>query len=107
MVHAQELAVGTHSATSAAPFVRPPGGVASDLIEELDRSLQQLQHACHGEPGPDGEPLAVATGASVTAQHVCTLVHFRATVRDGSGRAVYDHIPKSCTVLQVWISTHI
>jgi hypothetical protein len=60
-----------HSATSAAPHARLPGGPASDLIEELDRSLQQLQHACHGKPGPDGELLAVATGATMhSAAHV-------------------------------------
>ena len=79
MLAAQELAAGTHSVTLATPLVRLAGGAASELIEELDRSLQQLQHACHGEPGPDGEWGAVATAPkhTCTAQNMCILMYSR------------------------------
>lgn len=50
----QDGAVVGHSATSAASPVRATASTGSTLIEELDRSLSDIQQACHQEPHVDG-----------------------------------------------------
>lgn len=100
MIPFQELAAGMHSATPAA---RLPGGAASDLIEELDRSLQQLQHACHTEPGPDGELVALATTSSM---HSTAHVFIDPSRLPTAAKSLAWHCmvspSKQCAVLQVW-----
>lgn len=71
----QVLAAGGHSATSPVSPARPPDSDSASLIEELDRSLSDIQQACHSEPSPDGEAaLACHERARCTQQTEMLLI---------------------------------